>query len=55
VEPIRTFGGDHERLQRIAERLLVFLFFRRAMNAADLWQCVNLDSTIEFTNKGSQK
>jgi hypothetical protein len=45
VEPIGTFGEDNERLQRIADRLLVFLFFQRGMNrrnASDLWQCVAL-------------
>ena len=42
---------EAERLQRIADRLLVFLFFQQSMNrrnASDLWQCVALWVPVTF-------
>ena len=51
MEPIRTLGEDNERLQRIADRLLVFLFFQQGTNrrnVSDLWQCVALWVPVTF-------
>lgn len=51
-QALQSSDKDNERLQRIAERLLVFLYYHRrgaTMDTSDLWQSINLWVAISPT------